>query len=94
MAVPSLSRPPNEVGAPLVFGRVQPVTYPGWNWNWPYPVGEVLKPAVTDIYAEDVGVGNQMEESLMLTGDRLPAPIALRWGLVDEISRPRARQAP
>jgi membrane protease subunit HflK len=61
---------PNEVGVPLVFGRVQPVTTPGWNWNWPYPVGEVLKPAVTDIYAEDVGVGNQMEEALMLTGDQ------------------------
>src|SRR5262245_16277402 len=76
---------PNEVGVPLVFGRVQPLTTPGWNWNWPYPVGVVLKPAVTDIYAEDVGVGNQMEEALMLTGDQniIKVAFSVQWQIND-----------
>jgi enoyl-CoA hydratase/carnithine racemase len=32
-------------------------------------------------------IGRWRAAWLMLTGDRLPAPTALRWGLVDEISR-------
>src|SRR5262245_14568056 len=30
---------PNEVGVPLIFGRVQAITPPGWSWNPPYPIG-------------------------------------------------------
>ena len=34
-------------------------------------------------------IGRWRAAWLMLTGERLPAPTALRWGLIDEISRPR-----
>jgi enoyl-CoA hydratase/carnithine racemase len=39
-------------------------------------------------------IGRWRAAWLMLTGDRLPASTALRWGLVDEIARPRQRPAP
>jgi enoyl-CoA hydratase/carnithine racemase len=35
-------------------------------------------------------IGRWRSAWLMLTGERLPAPTALRWGLVDEIAPPRA----
>ena len=34
-------------------------------------------------------IGRWRAAWLMLTGERLPAPTALRWGLIDAISRPR-----
>ena len=34
-------------------------------------------------------IGRWRAAWLMLTGERLPAPTALRWGLIDEIARPR-----
>jgi len=34
-------------------------------------------------------IGRWRAAWLMLSGERLPAPTALRWGLVDEIARPR-----
>jgi enoyl-CoA hydratase/carnithine racemase len=39
-------------------------------------------------------IGRWRAAWLMLTGDRLPASTALRWGLVDEIAQPRQRPAP
>ncbi len=74
---------PNEVGINIIFGRYVGKTQSGWHYNLPYPVGEVMKLAVTDRNAIDVGsisredprrtgvqVGSDVpEESLMLTGD-------------------------
>jgi membrane protease subunit HflK len=82
---------PNEVGLNLVFGRYVSKTGPGLNFNWPFPIGSVLKPAVTDRNAIDVGFepqasrsadNGQVEdvpaESLMLTGDQNIADVKFR----------------
>ncbi|WP_029029210.1 FtsH protease activity modulator HflK [Salinarimonas rosea] len=68
---------PNEVGLNLVFGQFSGQTAPGLNYNWPYPIGEVVKPNVTQVNRTEVGYrsvgqGQQrdvLDESLMLTGD-------------------------
>jgi membrane protease subunit HflK len=72
---------PNEQGVELVFGKWVGTTGPGLNYNWPAPIGQVLRPAVTDINRVEVGfrsgsgIGRPEvtrdvgEESLMLTGD-------------------------
>jgi len=72
---------PNEQGVELVFGKWVGTTGPGLNYNWPSPIGQVLRPAVTDINRVEVGfrsgsgigrpevVRDVAEESLMLTGD-------------------------
>ncbi len=68
---------PNEQGVELVFGKLngQP-TSPGLQYNWPAPIGEVIKPRVTDVNQEQIGfrstgtnVREFTKESLMLTGD-------------------------
>ena len=83
---------PNEVGLNLVFGRYVSKTGPGLNYNWPFPIGSVLKPAVTDRNAIDVGyrslinprtgesgeVEDVPAESLMLTGDQNIADVKFR----------------
>ena len=46
---------PNEVGINLVFGRYTGKTAAGLNYNLPYPVGDVIKLAVTDRNSTDVG---------------------------------------
>jgi len=69
---------PNEVGVPLIFGKAQEPTGPGFHWNLPAPIGHVEKPEVTSIKRVEVGgrsdsssVSSDMllAESLMLTGD-------------------------
>ena len=69
---------PNEVGLNLIFGRYVGQTAPGLNYNMPYPIGNVIKPDVTQVNRTEVGYrsGAQgarssevLEESLMLTGD-------------------------
>ncbi|MCO5091937.1 FtsH protease activity modulator HflK [Bosea sp. (in: a-proteobacteria)] len=71
---------PNEVGLNVVFGRFTGKTGEGMNWNWPYPVGNVIKPQVTNVITTEVGFRtvesvrasrqtDVTEESLMLTGD-------------------------
>jgi membrane protease subunit HflK len=67
---------PDEVGVPLLFGKVQGTTQPGFNWNWPSPIGHVEKPKVTAVNRIEIGGrsdGNASDsvlaESLMLTGD-------------------------
>ena len=71
---------PNEVGLNLVFGKFTGKTGEGMNWNWPYPVGNVVKPQVTNVITTEVGFRtvesvrqsrqtDVTEESLMLTGD-------------------------
>jgi modulator of FtsH protease HflK len=83
---------PNEVGLNLVFGRYTSKTGPGLNFNWPFPIGSVLKPAVTDRNAIDIGfeaesnsriadlgdVEDVPAESLMLTGDQNIADVKFR----------------
>ncbi|MGJ3265370.1 MAG: FtsH protease activity modulator HflK [Salinarimonas sp.] len=68
---------PNEVGLNLIFGRFVGQTAPGLNYNLPFPIGEVVKPNVTQVNRTEVGYrsvgqGQQrdvLDESLMLTGD-------------------------
>jgi membrane protease subunit HflK len=67
---------PNEVGVPLIFGKAQAKTEPGFHWNFPAPIGHVEKPEVTSIKRIEIGggagsVGSDTlpAESLMLTGD-------------------------
>lgn len=68
---------PNEVGLNLIFGRFIGQTAPGLNYNLPYPIGEVVRPNVTQVNRTEIGyrsVGtgqtrDVLEESLMLTGD-------------------------
>lgn len=52
---------PNEVGLNVIFGRFVSKTDPGLHFNWPYPVGEVVKPSVTDRNALDVGFATRAE---------------------------------
>jgi membrane protease subunit HflK len=68
---------PSEVGIPLIFGKAQKPTEPGFHWNFPAPVGHVEKPEITSIKRVEIGgradssVGSDTlpAESLMLTGD-------------------------
>jgi membrane protease subunit HflK len=80
---------PNEVGLNIVFGRYIGRTQPGLNYNWPWPIGQVIKPQVTNINALDVGFARTAsgaisvraalpEESLMLTGDQNIADVKFR----------------
>lgn len=81
---------PNEVGLNLVFGKYKGTTAPGLNYNFPYPIGDVIKLAVTDRNSTDVGFvsgnarGGQVSstdvlaESLMLTGDDNIADVKFR----------------
>lgn len=83
---------PNEVGINLIFGRYTGKTAAGLNYNLPYPVGEVVKLAVTDRNSIDIGfvsgVDNRRSgqvttsdvqaESLMLTGDDNIADVKFR----------------
>ena len=83
---------PNEVGINLVFGQYTGKTAAGLNYNLPYPIGDVIKLAVTDRNAIDIGsvshedprrpgFQNSQEvpaESLMLTGDDNIADVKFR----------------
>jgi modulator of FtsH protease HflK len=68
---------PNEVGLNLIFGRYVGQTAPGLNYNMPYPIGNVIKPDVTQVNRTEIGyrsgvqgrAAEVLEESLMLTGD-------------------------
>lgn len=69
---------PNQVGLNLVFGQYIGQTAPGLNYNLPYPIGQVVKPDVTQVNRVEVGYRSAtdgqrprevLEESLMLTGD-------------------------
>jgi membrane protease subunit HflK len=68
---------PNEVGLNLIFGRYVGQTAPGLNYNMPFPIGQVIKPDVTQVNRTEIGyrsgvqgrAAEVLEESLMLTGD-------------------------
>jgi len=74
---------PDEQGIELLFGKWVNTTGPGLQWNPPPPVGDVIKPKVTQVNKIDVGYetfgasrGRQAgqrdvpQESLILTGDQ------------------------
>ena len=83
---------PNEVGINLVFGKYTGKTAAGLNYNLPYPVGDVVKLAVTDRNSTDIGFVSSFDsrrtgqgvntdvqaESLMLTGDDNIADVKFR----------------
>ncbi|MBU3887789.1 MULTISPECIES: FtsH protease activity modulator HflK [Methylosinus] len=81
---------PNEVGLNLLFGKYRGKTQAGLNYNLPSPIGTVIKLAVTDRNAVDIGFREQPttrrgplapeapEESLMLTGDENIADVKFR----------------
>ena len=84
----------NQVGLNLVFGRFTGKTNEGLNYNLPYPIGSVIKLAVTDFQATDIGSEMRLdtrtqvdlpEESLMLTGDENIADVKFRviWKIDD-----------
>lgn len=69
---------PNQVGLNLIFGAYVGQTAPGLNYNLPFPIGQVIKPDVTQVNRVEVGYRSGiegqrprevLEESLMLTGD-------------------------
>lgn len=60
----------DEVGVELVFGQYTGTTQPGLNYNLPSPVGTVYRPKVLTVRETSIGSsGNNLEDSLMLTGD-------------------------
>jgi modulator of FtsH protease HflK len=82
---------PNEVGLNMTFGRFTSQHGPGLAFNWPFPVGSVIKPAVTDRNSIDIGFAPEASsrtsdasvedvpaESLMLTGDQNIADVKFR----------------
>ncbi len=84
---------PNEVGLNLIFGKYRGKTQAGLNYNLPSPIGSVIKLAVTDRNAIEIGFRDEgssarrrsapqgpeaTEESLMLTGDENIADIKFR----------------
>jgi modulator of FtsH protease HflK len=84
---------PNEIGLNLIFGKYRGKTQAGLNYNLPSPIGSVIKLAVTDRNAIEIGfreeavagrrrnqaqVPEATEESLMLTGDENIADVKFR----------------
>ena len=74
---------PSEQGVELLFGKFVKTTTPGLNYWFPAPIGQVLRPDVTNTNITSVGfrqigtntsrnssVRDIPEESLMLTGDQ------------------------
>ncbi len=88
---------PNEQGVELLFGKLQETTAPGLNYNFPAPIGDVLKPRVTDVNQEQIGfrasgsgtrsssVRDVPAESLMLTGDEniIDIQAVVFWQIAD-----------
>ena len=83
---------PNEIGLNLIFGKFRGKTQAGLNYNLPSPIGSVIKLAVTDRNAIEIGFREEgaaarrrapqgpeaTEESLMLTGDENIADVKFR----------------
>jgi membrane protease subunit HflK len=68
---------PDEQGVELLFGRYVKTTQPGLNYWFPAPIGDVIKPKVTQTNQITIGFrgsGNNVrevpQESLVLTGDQ------------------------
>lgn len=83
---------PDEQGVELVFGKLADTTRPGLNYNFPAPIGEIMKPKVTNINQVEIGFRprgsanqNVPEESLMLTGDEniIDVQFVVLWKIRD-----------
>jgi len=68
---------PEEEGVELLFGKYVKTTQPGLNYWFPAPIGEVVKPKVTQTNQVTIGfrgTGGSLrdvpQESLVLTGDQ------------------------
>ncbi len=83
---------PNEIGLNMIFGKYVGKTGQGLNYNLPYPIGNVIKPQVTNINTVEVGfraieggrrtgIRDVIEESLMLTGDEniVDIDVIVQW---------------
>ncbi|MGL4494821.1 MAG: FtsH protease activity modulator HflK, partial [Beijerinckiaceae bacterium] len=85
----------NEVGIKMVFGRYIGKSAPGWDYNWPAPIGNVIKPRVTEVNTMEVGVRTavdprrvnraSVDEGLMLTGDEniVDIDFNVQWRISD-----------
>jgi membrane protease subunit HflK len=67
---------PNEIGLNMIFGKYRGKTQAGLNYNLPAPVGSVLKLAVTDRNATDVGFREDAPAIAIDGRRRGPAPSA------------------
>ncbi len=83
----------NEVGLETVFGRFVGKTREGLNYNWPYPVGGVIKVAVTDVKNIEIGQASAdprrnaaSTDSLVLTSDENIVDVAfsVQWRISNE----------
>ncbi len=85
---------PDEQGVELLFGKFVRTTNPGLNYWFPTPVGEVIRPKVTQTNQVTVGYrgtpGGQNSrdvpaESLMLTGDEniVDIKFTVQWRIRD-----------
>ena len=85
---------PDEQGVELLFGKYVKTTQPGLNYWFPTPIGEVIKPKVTQTNQITVGFrgapGGQNsrdvpQESLMLTGDEniVDVKYTVQWRIRD-----------
>jgi modulator of FtsH protease HflK len=85
---------PDEQGVELLFGKYVKTTQPGANYWFPAPIGEVMKPKVTQTNQIPVGFrgtpGGQNsrdvpQESLMLTGDEniVDVKYTVQWRIRD-----------
>ena len=68
---------PDEQGVELLFGKYVKTTQPGLNYWFPAPIGQVIKPKVTQTNQVTIGFrgsGNNIrevpQESHILAGDR------------------------
>ena len=84
----------DEQGVELLFGKYVKTTQPGLNYWFPTPIGEVIKPKVTQTNQITVGfrgaTGGQNsrdvpQESLMLTGDEniVDVKYTVQWRIRD-----------
>lgn len=85
---------PDEQGVELLFGKYVKTTQPGLNYWFPTPIGEVVRPKVTQTNQITVGFrgtpGAQNsrdvpQESLMLTGDEniIDIKYTVQWRIRD-----------
>jgi len=85
---------PDEQGVELLFGRYVKTTQPGLNYWFPAPIGEVVRPKVTQTNQITVGYRGAPggpnsrdvpQESLMLTGDEniVDIKFTVQWRIRD-----------
>ncbi|MBM3513990.1 MAG: FtsH protease activity modulator HflK [Alphaproteobacteria bacterium] len=83
---------PDEQGVELMFGRFIKTTAPGINYWFPAPIGEVIKPKVTQTNQITVGfrtggtrASDVPQESMILTGDEniVDMKFTVQWRIRD-----------